>query len=434
MKLKIQATAKKWDCRFNITKSILFLILCLISSSSIAQEIEYYKKSIKVNPDTRVEMNAPTSLDFSINGRISTTNNTRFSYIIRGKEDVQRISIHKDIEIKTWDKNEVLQEVEIHALGTNSKVTEELLEALNIDLKLGPDNRVFVDCNMNMEKFTMSNSFFSGDDCKLILANGKKYPIESLRIKTSLSIPKTINLKINSILNNTVRLGDFEGDLELDLYYGEVYGKKIKNLDANLRFCYNVIFEEADFVKVSGTNSHLKVNKVNKVEIGEKRLSREPSFLDFTGDFTENNSSMNIYNFGEVGEMIIYDTANDEFKIGTVDKLIAKSSVFSNYQVLRLNDELSFNAKNSDLNISEVNDAFESIVLDNTLSTINLNMADDSNYKINITGKEYLEYTLPKNNVLLEQKQGMHSIFKVGEGEGNGEVHIRCDNCNVKIW
>ena len=421
---------KKWNWKFRLVS----LLLCLFVFDNFGQVSEKtFVQEIEVNKNITITSNVPTSLDIELNTQHSNRNNTYNGYIVVGKNNQERLFVHKEYVIHTWEKNTIRQEVDIKIKSDSDANNQTFLNQLKIHFAK-TNRQILVDANMNLEKFTMQNSRFRSDDCQIILQDGTTFSIDYLEIKTRLYIPKTANLKVNSILNHTLRLGDLEGNLDLNIQYGEVFGQKIKNLNANLHFCYNVIFKEAETVNASATNSHLKIDKVNHLSIGEEKLSKDFVNKNDLQEWMNNNSSMNIYNFREVEKMTIFDTANDKFKIGEVNDLEIKSSIFSNYQILKLNESLSLNAKSGDVSISEVAKDFKHINLKNTHSTIKLNIAEHGNFGINIYNVNAIDYRLPPNAKLIEKDSNKNAYFKIGESKNTGTIDIQCDRCELDIW
>ena len=413
------------------------MVFIFISFSSIGSAQEYTKtfvKEVTTIEQPTVSSNVPSSLSIQIDGASAHRNNTKFGYIIKGSNNQDLLYINKDYTIETWDKNIIRQEVDVTIRSDDRRTAEALLDQLAIKLPNSPEGQIIVDANMNFKKFEMKNRRFKEDYGIVTLDEGNSYELTYLEIKTRLFIPRKSNLKVASILHHTLRLGDIEGDLDLDLQYGEVFGKKINNLNANLRFCFNVIFEEANSVIASATNSHLKIAKVNKVELGKIRLGKGPLVHGDQIQWLDNNSSMNIYNFRNVNRMIVHDSANDDFKIGEVDDLEVASSIYSDYQISKVNNELIFNGKNGDLSIAEVARAFEHIDIHSKLSKLNINVAEDENYTIKVFDPARLESKLPSTARQVEGDDGSHLLYKMGTGISTAQINIRCDRCDLDIW
>jgi len=408
------------------------LFFLLFSINCFSQEFKKtFVKEIEVAKDLTVLTNVPTSLLLKFNTTSSGTSNTKYGYIVKGKGNVERLYIHKEFVIETWDKGQIRQEVEVVLKTSSQEDGENLMNDFHIEFLKTKEGAVAIDANMNLVKFFMKNSNFSRDDCRIVLNGGKKYKIDYLEMKTKLFIPKTANLNVRSTLNHTLRLGDLEGDLDLDISYGEVYGGKIKNLNANLRFCYNVIFDEAENVISSATRSHLKIDRVTNLELGKNKLAEEPYVNEHHDDYLENNSSSNLYNFGTVKKITVYDSALDDFKIGTVDNMEVRHSAFSNYKISKLNHTLHFDGKNGDVKIIKVDKRFESIDISSSVCALNIGLADDADFDLDISNKYTTDVKLPTDAKLTEHGRGIHSVYKVGKGVSTGKVTIRCEQCEL---
>ena len=233
---------KKWNWKFRLVS----LLLCLFVFDNFGQVSEKtFVQEIEVNKNITITSNVPTSLDIELNTQHSNRNNTYNGYIVVGKNNQERLFVHKEYVIHTWEKNTIRQEVDIKIKSDSDANNQTFLNQLKIHFAK-TNRQILVDANMNLEKFTMQNSRFRSDDCQIILQDGTTFSIDYLEIKTRLYIPKTANLKVNSILNHTLRLGDLEGNLDLNIQYGEVFGQKIKNLNANLHFCLLYTSDAAD--------------------------------------------------------------------------------------------------------------------------------------------------------------------------------------------
>jgi len=440
MKINTLAKMKEYFLTYDVVilKIAKRLCSCLVilhlSVQGFSQEVSRtYEKEITVGDKVAISSNVPTSLNYEFDVHYTHTNNTLKGYSVVGKKGVDRLYIHKDYEIKTWEKDVVKQMVEVKVRSSHLSETHALLDDLAIELKNDVDGIVAVDCNMNLNKFKMKNGRFSGDKCEIILDDGKRYNIEYLELKTTLFIPDHSNLKVESSRNHTLILGDLDGDLELDLEYGEVYGGKVKNLHARLYFCYNVIFDEAESVEAIATNSHLKVDKVKEVQLGEFTKPEESLFTDSKSSWLNGNSSMNIFKFRDVDQLTVFDSANDDFRIGEVDKMDVRNSIYSNYKILKVIESLNFLGKSGDLSIAKVAKHFEAINVQNTLGELNFGIAEESNIFLVIENEAKADVSLPANTQKLESHSDINE-YKIGEGKVAGEIKINCDRCRLDFW
>jgi len=241
--------ATKLGSRF---KNIFILVSVLVISHSHgnAQITKTFTKEIEVDENITLESNVPSSMDLHIHGTMSSSN-TKNSYSIAGKNNDVRLNISKELEIKTWDQNIVRQETVVSVKAETEQKAQDFLDELELNLRMGADHRVVIDCNLNMELFKMKNGFFKSDDCTITLENGRTFSLEYLALETKLSIPKYSNLQLTGHQHCTVRLGELEGDLGLELKYAEVYASNVRNLRASLRSCYTVIFNEVETANIN---------------------------------------------------------------------------------------------------------------------------------------------------------------------------------------
>lgn len=409
--------------------------LFLVFSNSINAE-EYtrtYTKEIIVNEMPTVSTNVTSSLSLKVRGNYSHRSNTKYGYIIKGKSQKDRFYIHKDYVIETWDMDRIRQEVDVTIKSKDQEAAQFLLDQLEIELLANKSGHILVDANMNFKTFSLTNRWFKDEVCKVELNDGTTYEVDYLEIKARLFVPVKSNLKVKSILHHTLRLGNLEGDLDLDLQYGEVYGNKINNLNANLRFCFNVIFNEANNVVTSATKSHLKIDKVRHIELGKLQLEQGALINGDKIKWLDYNSSLNLYNFKDIGKMIIHNSAYDDFKIGEINDLEVASSIYSNYKISKLKTDFEFKGKNADISISEVEREFVIIDIQNKLSKLNINIADGGNYSLNLYDQQLLESNLPVAAQLIERKGPLSSTYKIGKGKSTGEINIRCERCELDM-
>lgn len=421
----------------SVTLKVMAMVCLCANLYNIGNAQEYtrtFVKEVVTQEYLTVSSNVPSSLTIQLDGVNAYRSNTLFGYIIKGSNDQDRLYINKDYNIDTWDKNMVRQEVDVTIRSKEKRVADELLGRLEIKFHSDVPGQITIDANMNLEKFEMRSKRFKSDHCLITLDSGDSYEITYLEIKTRLFIPRKSNLKINSILHHTLRLGDLDGNLDLDLQYGEVYGKRINNLYANLRFCFNVIFEEANNVMASATNSYLKIDKVNEVDLGKIRLGNGPLVHGDEIQWLDNNSSMNIYEFRNAQRMIVHDSATDDFRIGEVENIEVSSSIYSDFEILRIDKNLIFNGKNGDLSIAELGKEFETIDIRSKLSKLNINVAEDDAYRIKVFGPERIEQKLPARARLIEDKSSSHLLYEMGFGKSTAEILVKCDRCELDIW
>ena len=429
MKISDLQIVRKLTSRFKpILLGSLTFLFCLARMQ--AQVSKTYVQELEVDENTTVVSNVPTRIDKHTHGTM-TCNNTYDHYSIHGKNGETRLNINKELNIETWDKHVVRQEVYIAVKAESEAIAQEVLDAIKIKLKKGSDNRVKIDCNLNITKFKMENGFFKADECHIFLNNGKRYPIESLEIECNVSIPKTVNLEVIGYENATLRIGELEGDLDLDLTKAEVYGTKVRRLKGNLKSCYNVIFDTVASASISASNSYVKIENLGGISIGAERL--QPA-CDLPNAYSRKTHSYQTkYSFGTVGHLDIHGSANDEFVAKEIGALNVKSARFTSFTFDRLNVSMDLTAKNSDISIGLIAKDFLEINLNNSFSEISFVVEEGANYELNLDRKKYLECNLDSKYIRMDNTDGIQEKYTVGNGKSESVINVNCDRCQLDI-
>ena len=428
MKVSNRQTGKRSAFKFN--SLILFLYFFLLTNIVFGQSKKSIIDEIEVKAGVTIESNLPTTLDIKISGSM-TSNNTKDRYTIAGKGDQTRININKELEIKTWDKNIVKQETSIIVKAATKEEEILLLDILQLSLKEKAGSRVIIDCNLNMERFEMTNGFFKGDQCKIVLKNGQSYQIEYLEISTKLTIPKESNLSVKGDTNSTLRLGELFGDVDLDLQYTEVYGKQARKLKGSLRSCYNVYFDKLAFADISSSNSYINIKNLGGANIGTQSLNDSWTLSNLR--YNRSNSAQSKYVFGIVGLLLIHESANDEIVADEVGHIEVSKTNYSQFHIKLLNTYAKINASNSDLNIDKVGKDFLELDIKNKLSNINIKVVEGTDYKLIINRNKYVEADL--NDILmLESGEGSsEEIYRIGNNTSDRLIQINCEDCRLQV-
>jgi len=389
-----------------------------------------FTKEIKVTEDVTVESNLPSSFGLKMNGTI-TTNNTKDHYALHGRSNEIRVNIIKDLNIETWERNFVKQETRI-TVRTGSEVEDSaLLEEFKLDLKVGADKRIVVDCNLNMDAFHMKNHIFMDDDCYVKLSNGKRISINFIEIETKLYIPKSTNLSVKGNNYAIIRLGDLLGDLRLDLEYTEVYGTKITRLFANLENCYNVIFQEVASANISAVNSFIKIENIGELTIGESGLVKNGTTSAFTP--SKANSALTKYKVGTVGLLMVMNSDNDSFYANEVEYMDVKKTNYTKFDIGRLNVTAIISAKNCDFNFALVAKDFTNIEVENSLCDLHLHMEDSTGYQLQLNRNEYIEFTNRDSSLQLLSNDDNIELYQKGTDSQKGKINITCSRCKLLL-
>lgn len=438
MKTNLNQKVKRLACRFRgIGYSVLSagvrrfvgLVLGFIflgAISGMAQPItKTFVKEVEVEADATVVTNLPTTMDMHLHGTI-TMDNTPEGRFIYGKGDTPILSQSTKYVISTWDKNVIKQTVEITIIPEERAEAEAFLAALEMQiLNDGIDNYT-VDCNMNIWKMEMRNSFFSKDKTYFILNGGQKFNIKGLTIKTSLTIPKSNNLRMEGEFAG-ITIGDLEGELEAYLKNCQLSGGDIQAVNGTFLNCYSVHFDKVNSANFSAKNSGIAIDNGKKIRVGFKSM-KGVCELPFNKVV---NSSLNKYYFKKVGELAVAESANDKFEIGEIDHIDVPTAVFSNFKIEKLNKTLFSSISSGDLTVSKISAGFESVNINNKTSTVILGAADNCSYTLNAYRNDVSEFFLPKSAKKVNESGNLTATFLKGDKAVAGNISIRCEQCKV---
>ena len=395
----------------------------LISAQEISRT---FSKSIQVSPEVAIFTKGPRALTIEMSGKMHMTSRKDDYILLPGGNNGVPALVIKDYTVSTWDKNELQQTVDITILPDEAAPQDatDLMNHLTMNLQPYLSNKIKIDDNLNISKINMVNGFFKSNITTITLTNGKQYQIKSMTIKSSLQIPRTCQLNISSKYVG-IYIGDHTGKLQLDLESSEVTLGNANQLEASLKFV-NLTGKHITSAKLTASNTQFSVDKVDTLIIGKPVHQSTGSLFGHKA-----SSSSNKYLLETAGRLLIQETANDQFQIGALDHMSAANSTFSNYDIKSLHGSLNLSAKNGDLNLQTVKEGFESIIIDNHISTVNIGLQTTSNYKVEIDRNIYTELNFPIHLSTTKTELSPGTIFTKGNADKAGKINLRCDSCTI---
>jgi len=248
------------------------------------------------------------------------------------------------------------------------------------------------------------------------------------------------------------------------LKYTEVYGSAVNNLNARLRWCYNVYFNKVKEANITATHSYIDIKNAEQIVIGASPISKVPEVYSklklinpkindgYKYVYTKKNKSKYIspnsdtskiqvyklihfnsnqckYNFGRIGVLNIEKSMGDTFNASEVDQFDAQRSSYCSFKIRKLNTSAFVQAKSSDVSISKISKAFKDISVDNSLCDVDLMMEVDADYTLELDVSEYLEKYLAGDLEPIHQEIKTKEVYKVGDGDNGGKINIKCERC-----
>jgi len=214
--------------------------------------------------------------------------------------------------------------------------TDALSQALKPVLLLDPTNRVRINCSLNIDQFTLNNSWFREDKNSITLTDGRTFPVKYLEISTHLFVPASSPLLLNLDRTNLL-LGDHQGKIELQLKQGRVFAACVQQLTANITDA------EVCIDAVSSADLTLTNSTITLAEAEELRLL----------------TSLSVAAIDSVGQLVIGKTLSDDLTLGIVGEGLIERSTFSDIVIGKLDSGLQFTGKGSDLAVLRVDTALQ---------------------------------------------------------------------------
>jgi len=314
------------------------------------------------------------------------------SYDVKADAEVKINNKYGQVRIHTWDRNEVVIDVQVSVDAKSEKESQRILDKINVKITGSADLVKAIttidgklnckNCNMNIEyevKMPASNA--------LVLENefGDAY--------------------VESLSGNTlIKIG--YGNLEL----GELTSKEniieVKFGDAEITF-----LKAAELI----------------VEYGNLELGKA-GYLDLYSRF----SGMEI---GNVSELDL-DSQYDGLEIGSVDNMRAKAS-FTGIEIGEVFDKLDLTSSYGGVEINRVAVGFSSIDITSEFGGVELDISSSASYKLNASSS-FGDIDFPEGKAQVA-KQIEKSFEKeveafIGEDKNSSStVVVKVKNCDIEI-
>lgn len=217
-----------------------------------------------------------------------------------------------NIDIVTWDQNEISIKVTISVKTGSQEKADEIFERINVNFD---DQRDFVSAVTEIE--SKSNSWFNWGS-----TSSTKY-----QINYDVKMPASVHLKCRNKYGNTyvvdlnngadivmkygnMRMGSVEGSVDLDLGYVNMEFGDIGDLKADIKYSQ---------VKGSSTQDLNIISKYSKVDVGDVvNLKSDTKYDAYTIDKVNriiNSGKYDSWELGEVGELSL-DTKYTGIAVG----------------------------------------------------------------------------------------------------------------------
>jgi len=316
----------------------------------------------------------------------------------------------------------------------------------------------------------MHNGWFRGNDNTLIMRSGKEVKFRSLTISSTLTIPESSNLDLETEYMD-VTLGTLNGTANLDLNGSFFTAKYVQQLNAKLRNS-ELKIDKVEGASVSAHNSRVMLLTAKQVEIGKLLFdNRSIGFdrvnfdvineyfrpkplppADKSKDLEGKYSSTNKYTLKNLKKLEVYSSLNDKFSINEIDELKLMDVAFSEFDISKLMKKVYGQFDFGELNIYSLDKSqFENVILTSSFGSLRIFSQEADNLRMvvkNISKTkerflEALEFNLEDNvkvgpdfKVCPMDNQSEFS-YKKGSYKGKenqkGLIHLTCDFCDLYL-
>jgi len=355
--------------------------------------------------------------------------------------ELEYITRSFDTQIKTWANNYVELEISLQLKANKQEDLDETHRAVQeISFRGTASHR-----SVNTTFWESRNSNMNRH--KIQLKTGETVVLKKFNVKYTLYIPKTINLSIDS------KYADFEmeeiaGGAEFKIYNGKLYCESIGGrtiLDMRYSKAYMETMPEAEIklydsdIELTKCGNFKIESKYSKVEIelagdmqfesyddkfiigqlGTAKGSAKYTEFDFgpcanlTLDFYDSDlkcsSSANIKakskysgiivdTAGEVNITVSYD---DLYKFGTVSSIEVRESKYTEYELTKVNGDISLTGYDDQLHIESISGDFKHINISNKYGDFLIKLPEKLEYRL-LVDMKYGKISYPSAN--LERK------------------------------
>jgi len=391
-----------------------------------------------------------------------------------------------NIEILTWDRNEVKVEGEL-TYEDNGKSEDVAILLDNFKNMSAESSRNVLILNLDLIKCTCnSKTLFNKEKISTILNNGAKTSLDGNKIKTAYTIwiPVTLNVKVDSkfgkmkmasikgnvdvtLSNNNLEMGDFGasgifktrfsvitvgsgGTSKFDVNNGNVNAAELKNVTINARFS-NFNIEKVHDITIdinNGTAVFGALNDINAIaRFSTIRIESNAgiSKFDFNNSklFGKNFQTMDVsarfsnFKASNIGNIKINSANNSNFDFGTVNTVVSRESRFSTFEF----DEIVVNASfpdtnNSTVNINRTSDSFTGFSGNFRFGTVNLKIHPGIEYNLNYDGTFGQLNTISSDKFktrLVSEKSGSKTTIQGVNAGAKCNIEIVANNTNCRI-
>ncbi len=337
-------------------------------------------------------------------------------FAISADGTVEMINRHGQVDVKTWNENQVKVEVTIIVNAGSEEAAKEVFDRIQIDFDSSSD---FVkgETTIETEKKSWMSSWWGGS------GNSSNYTINY-----EVFMPTSCNLKLNNKYGHST-VEKITGKANIIAKYGDV---RLDGVDNNL--VLNIGYGNAVVANAKDADVIIKYGKLRIEDVRDLNLESKYSkvYITRAGDL-ETISKYDTYRLGEI-RGLNNQGKYDDFEIKSADNITAISR-YSDFDIQFLAHRGKFNLEYGDLDIDGLSRDFSKLEVDSKYTGIDIDIEDGADYEFDVaTTHANIDYPSSADvHHHIDQSSSRELKGFVGSGNGKSLVHIRATYGGVDI-
>ncbi len=401
-----------------------------------------------------------------------------------GREEVlYAANMIGDIDVKTWDKNEIKVEYIISAEANEdnelSAFIKQLVRSIEDQQKEVTPGKVTFNypirnIHINGRKtditFNGSNKEYKLKDlkCSLLIhmpavnslnvrSTFKKVTIENMAADATIDLNsaqlvmgdcRVLNLKASfaahmkignvesakmDINSSSIEMGTVKSVITLKSSFSNF---DIGNIGNSADFDLNSSSLQATDIKILNIHgSFIRNFKVNNVERVTMSLNSSEFEANKVDNVEANKTSFSTIRINDVNNIKIASASSSSFSLGQVGTLVSDNCSFTKFNIEKLKKSFDTNANSGNVQILSVLAGFEAIKIKGNFVSIDLHVEEKCSYLVS-ADLTFPNYTISGLQIRNREKDMSHEVIEGWKGnkdQASSKIDLKCQNCNITI-
>ncbi len=354
-----------------------------------------------------IEIQANTTLPPS---KTEYTKTIKKNYNMSADGDVTLSNKYGQINLKTWNRNEVSIDVTIVVKARNESVANDIFDRVGVDFSNG-SSYVKAETIIESQK---SNWWGSGDK-------------GDFRIDYVVNIPSKASLELSNKYGDS-KIDAIGGDANINVKYGNFNLESVgKSTEITLGYGKGVIGQ------LNKAAINVKYSKIKLKEVGDLNLESKYSkiYID-KADKIKSVSKYDTYDLGELDELS-NQGKYDHFEVEKVDR-ISVYAKYTDYEIDELSQNGDFETKYGGITIEKLNRGFDLLNFECEYTDCKVYLDDNVGFQLDASAN-YASIQYPNDmEVNYEKnKNASHEVKGQRGGANGGKIKARLSYGGLKV-